>query len=82
MRRSAYNLRTSVTVALITWTIRDIPVEVALDIEDGLPAKCIVNLDEIITIRKSTLVRQITTLTSEKMIAVNKAVVFALDLAG
>jgi mRNA interferase MazF len=81
-RDSAYNLRTSVTAALITRTIRDIPVEVALGLEDGLPAKCIVNLDEIITIRKSSLVRRITTLTSEKMIVVNKAIIFALDLAG
>jgi mRNA interferase MazF len=79
-RNSAYSVRTSVTVAMVTRTIRDIPVEVLLEQEDGMPAKCVVNLDEILTIPKSRLIERITVLSPEKMAAVAKAIVFALDL--
>jgi mRNA interferase MazF len=79
-RDIAYRLRTSVTVALITRTIRNIPTEVGLNKEDGLPAKCVANLDDIITVPKSKLTKQITTLSVEKMHLVNRAIVFALDI--
>ena len=79
-RDAAYGVRTSVTTALITRTIRDIPVEVVLGQEDGMPVKCVVNLDNIITIPKARLIDRITTLSTEKMTAVVKAITFALDL--
>lgn len=79
-RDAAYSVRTSVTVALITRTIRNIPVEVMLDQKDGMPAKCVVNLDDILTIPQVRLTERITTLSAEKMPAVAKAVSFALDL--
>jgi len=79
-RNAAYRVRTSVTVAVVTRTIRDIPVEVLLGSEDGMPTRCAVNLDSIITIPKERLIERLTTLTDEKMIMVTKAIVFALDL--
>lgn len=79
-RDAAYSVRTSVTVAIITHTIRNIPVEVLLEPEDGIPTKCVINLDDILTIPKSRLTERITTLSPEKMTAVRKAIVFALDL--
>jgi mRNA interferase MazF len=79
-RDAAYSVRTSVTVAIITRTIRNIPVEVPLSPDEGLPTKCVVNLDEIITIPKSRLVERITVLTAVKMAEVNQAISFALDL--
>jgi mRNA interferase MazF len=79
-RNSAYSVRTSVTVAAVTRTIRDIPVEVLLGLEDGMPVKCVVNLDEILTIPKTRLTERITALSPEKMSAVAKAIIFALDL--
>ncbi len=78
-RDAAYSVRTSVTVAVITRTIRHIPVEVPLGQEDGLPAKCVVNLDDILTIPRSRLTERITTLSAEKMTEVAKAIIFALD---
>lgn len=54
-RDSAYKVRTSVTVAMVTRTVRDIPVEVPLGPEDGMPAECAVNLDDILTIPKTRL---------------------------
>ena len=79
-RDAAYSVRTSVTVAIITRTIRNIPVEVLLGPGDEIPTKCVVNLDNILTIPKSRLTERITTLSPEKMTAVGKAIVFALDL--
>jgi len=79
-REAAYKVRSSITAAVITRTIRSIPVEVLIGKEDGMPAKCAVNLDEIITIPKSLLVERITALSSEKMAAVARAIAFALDL--
>ncbi len=79
-RDSAYKVRTSVTVAMVTRTIRGIPVEVLLGPEDGMPTECAVNLDNILTIPKSRLRQRITALPPTKMTAVAKAVIFALDL--
>jgi mRNA interferase MazF len=79
-RDEAYSVRNAVTVAEVTSTIRNIPVEVNLGTEDGLPKKCVINLDTIITIRKELLTEKITDLTPEKADKVNKAIKFALDL--
>ncbi len=79
-RDAAYRVRNAVTVAMVTRTIRGIPVEVPLGTEDGMPTRCVVNLDNILTIPKARLTERITALTAEKMAAVNNAIVFALDL--
>jgi mRNA-degrading endonuclease toxin of MazEF toxin-antitoxin module len=79
-RDSAYRVRKSVTVGVITRTVRNIPVEVPLDVNDGMPQDCVVNLDDILTIPKDRLVERITILSSQKMAAIARAVIFALDL--
>jgi mRNA interferase MazF len=79
-RDAAYRVRTSVTIGVITSTIRAIPVEVPLGPEDGLPRQCVVNLDDILTIPKVRLTERITALSLQKMSAVNRAIIFALDL--
>lgn len=79
-RDAAYRVRTSITVAVITRTIRSIPVEVVIGREDGLPEKCVVNLDEIITIPMRMLSGHVATLSGRKMEAVASAISFALDL--
>ena len=79
-RDAAYKIRTSITVAVITRTIRNIPVEVLLGREDGMPVQCAVNLDNILTIPKSVLNERVTTLSLEKMSTVANAINFALDL--
>jgi mRNA interferase MazF len=43
-RDNAYRVRNAVTVAQITRTVRKIPVEVALERQDGMPTRCAVNL--------------------------------------
>lgn len=79
-RNAAYRVRTSITVAVVTRTIRNIPVEVPLDKTDGMPIRCVVNLDNIITIPKSCLKDRLAVLSAEKLADVAKAVAFALDL--
>ena len=80
-RDAAYRVRVAVTVAPITRTIRNIPVEVALDESDGLPSHCVANLDDIATIPKTLIKRRIAVLSREKMQEVEAAIRFALDLS-
>lgn len=80
-RDEAYAVRNAVTVAEVTSTIiRGIPVEVNLGPEDGLPKKCVVNLDTIVTIRKELLIERITVLGNEKIEQINAAIKFALSI--
>jgi mRNA interferase MazF len=79
-RDEAYAIRNAVTVAEVTTTMRGIPVEVSLGLEDGLPKKCVVNLDTIATIRKELLAERITILRNEKIEQINAAIKFALSI--
>ena len=79
-RNRVYQVRAAVTVAAITRTVRGIPTEVPLGPDDGMPSSCVINADDIVTIRKSLLLDPITTLSPDKMNAVAVAVKFALDL--
>jgi len=79
-RDEAYWVRNAVTVAQITTTVRNIPVEVILDEKDGLPQVCVVNLDTITTIRKAILTERICALKADKIQAMHRAIKFALAL--
>ena len=79
-RDEAYEVRNAVAIAQITTTIRNIPVEVLLEEKDGLPQKCVVNLDTITTIRKAILTKRICSLSTEKIEQIDKAIKFALAL--
>lgn len=80
-RDAAYAIRAAVTVAPVTRTIRDIPVEVALGREEGLPARCVLNLDDLTTIPKSLLRQRVGALSATRLVEVEAAIRFALDLA-
>ena len=69
-----------VTVAPLTTQIRDIPSEVALAVEDGLPRECAVNCDHLQTVPRGRLGSTISRLSDEKMAQVAAAVRFALEL--
>lgn len=79
-RNRAYRVRRSVTVAPISRTIRGIPVEVTLDESDGMTTRCAVNLDDILTVPIAVLEDRLPTLSPAKMLQVNEAIAFALDL--
>ena len=80
-RSSAIPYLTSVTVAPITSTIRDIPSEIALSPEeDGVLATCAANLDNVQTVAKHKIGRLVTTLSRERMHQTDRALCFALGV--
>ncbi len=79
-RDQSIPLRNAITIAEITRTIRNIPVEVRLDQSDGMPAVCAVNLDVINTAPKILFIERITVLSNEKMSQVEAAIHFALGM--
>lgn len=79
-RNEAYGVRDLVTVAPITTRIRRIPTEVPLDRSSGLPRRCVANLDTITTIPKACLVARLATLEAGKLVAIERALRFALAL--
>ncbi len=79
-RDESYRVRNSILIAQITTKMRGIPTEVILDEKDGMPKKCIINLDNITTIRKSILTERICTLSAVKMVEVEEAIKFAIAL--
>ncbi len=79
-RDEAYSVRELVTVAPVTTRVRHIPSEVPLNLEDGVPKPCVVNLDTITTIARVSLCDRLTTLSTEKLRAVEVALHFALGM--
>ena len=69
-----------ITVAPITRTVRNIPSEVFLSKMDGMPRDCAVNCDHLQTVSKGKIRSLITSLPSKKMVDVERAIRFALDI--
>ena len=69
-----------ITVAPITTTVRNIPSEVFLSGQDGMPRDCAVNCDHIQTVAKAKIGTLITSLSPDKMEEARKAIAFALSL--
>ena len=79
-RDASYAVRTSITIAPVTRTVRGIPVEVPLGREDGLRAGSVVSLDDITTIPKALVSRRVSALSPARMTEIEVAIRFALDL--
>lgn len=79
-RDDSYAVRNEATVAEVTTRIRNIPVEVPLGPEDGLPRRCVANLDNINTIRLSLLRDRVGLLSQANIQALDAALRFALGL--
>lgn len=77
-RDSAYDYLGDVTIAPITTRLREIPTQVAITVDDGMPRNCAISLDHLQTVQKVRLGPLITTLPRHKLAAVEKAVRFAL----
>ena len=77
-RDSALEFLGEVTVAPVTSRVRDIPTEVVLGAEDGMPRDCAVNADHLQTVAKGKIGPLITTLTDTKMDDLRRALLFAL----
>ena len=69
-----------VTVAPVTSTIRNIPSEVYLSKNDGMPHDCAINFDHIQTVSRNKIGTLITTLSPTKLQQARDAILFALNL--
>ncbi|HTT65701.1 MAG TPA: type II toxin-antitoxin system PemK/MazF family toxin [Bryobacteraceae bacterium] len=77
-RASAIAYLSTVTVAPITSTMRGVPSEVILDVDDGMKGRCAVNLHNVVTIAQTRLGRRIANLGLMRMEEVCVALRFAL----
>jgi mRNA interferase MazF len=81
-RDSALEFLGEVTVAPITTTIREIPTEVALTTDDGMPRACAINLDHVQTVQRAKVGALLTTLPLRRMEQARMALLFALGFDG
>jgi mRNA interferase MazF len=79
-RDGSYDGRRRATVALVTSTIRGIPVEVPVGPANGLGHDSVINADELQTIRITWLVERIGDLSPEQRARLGTAMRFALGL--
>ena len=80
-RDSAVGHLATVTVAPITSTIRGVPSEVILDIDDGMKGRCAVNLHSAVTVAQARLGRRVGSLSAQRMQEVCAALRFSLGCA-
>jgi mRNA interferase MazF len=77
-RNSAIPYLANVTVAPITSTIRDVPSEVKLNVEDGMKSPCAVNLHNAVTVSKERLGKRVAQLHASRMSEICAALHFSL----
>ncbi len=77
-RDSAMEFLGEVTIAPVTTTIREIPTEVLLTTQDGMPRDCAINLDHVQTVSRGKIGARITSLEPGRMAEVRRALLFAL----
>ena len=71
----------SIVVALVTRTIRQLPIEVVLGRRQGLPVPCVANLDNILTVPRHRLTRLMGACDASKIEELNQAIKIALDVS-
>ena len=76
-RQAAIPVLRSVMVAPATRTVREIPTEVRLDRDDGMPAACALTLDNVTTVPKALLTERITRLSPARLQELCSAVAVA-----
>jgi mRNA interferase MazF len=78
-RDGAIGHLSTVTVAPISTTIRDVPSEVILDIDDGMKGRCAVNLHNAMTVSRERLGKRVASLSHQRMQEVCEALRFSLE---
>ena len=80
-RDAVVNSIASLVVALVTRTIRGLETEVGLGRREGLPRPCVANLDNILTVPRGRLTRQMGALSQEKTKELDRAIMHALGVS-
>jgi mRNA interferase MazF len=70
----------AVTVAPVTRTVRGIPTEIVLGVEEGLKTRCVANLDSLQTVSKKRVGRCLGSLAKGRKDELRAALLFALGL--
>ena len=70
----------AIVVALVTRTVRQVPTEVVLGRRQGLPVRCVVNLDNILTVPRHRLKRLMGACDAAKIAELNQAIKAAFDV--
>lgn len=78
-RSQAIPILTSVLAAPVTRTIRNIPTELALGPDDGMPAECAASFDNLRVVPKANLTVRICTLASGRLAEACQALGNAVD---
>jgi mRNA interferase MazF len=76
-RAEAIPVMQKVIISYLTSTIRGIPTEVLLRVEDGVPRECVANLDNLRSVPRALLTEPITSLSGTRMREVCKALAIA-----
>ena len=80
-RNEALPVLRNITIAYLTRKIRDIPTEVRLGAEDGMPDECVIPLDNLRTVPRVLLSEPITSLGGPRMNEVCRALAIATGCA-
>jgi mRNA interferase MazF len=72
-REAAIPALRNVIAVPATRTIRGIPTEVALDVEDGMPQRCALSFDNVTTLPKALLTERICRLSVDRLAMVCRA---------
>jgi len=79
-RTSLVGHLSTLTVAALSRTIREVASEVVVGPEHGLPARCAANMHNLFTLRRRDLGAFVATLPPEIMSRIDRAIVFALGV--
>lgn len=77
-RGAAIGHLSTVTVAPITSTVRGVPSEVLLDVDDGMKGRCAANLHNAVTVSQDRIAKRVASLGDERMRQVCDAIRFSL----
>jgi mRNA interferase MazF len=78
-RSAATPVLNSVLAAPITRTVRDIPTEVRLGVDDGMPTECAASFDNLRVVPKAYLIDRVCSLDSVRMAEACRALRAAVD---
>jgi mRNA interferase MazF len=79
-RDSVVNTIGAIVVALVTRTVRQLPTEVVLSRRQGLPVRCVANLDNVLTVPRQRSKRLMGACDADKVAELNQAIKVAFDV--
>jgi mRNA interferase MazF len=79
-RESVLHSIDAIVVALVARTVRQLPTEVVLGRRQGLPVRCVANLDNVLTVPRQRLKRLMGAGDADKIAELNQAIKATFDV--